>query len=138
MKKIFGVGSWTWCPDHYYGGSHPCPWPDCRQGIEGEAFEEVIWHGKPGRVVPRVSLTNYLKEQRYRWGYEVGCNKEMSMPAFMGVRNLVHAEAMRRSPEIQQNLVLYHYTSLETLTKVLESNELWLTDVRFLNDHTEP
>ena len=136
MKKIFG-GSWNWCSDHYFGGVHPCPWPDCENGIEGDAFEEVFWHDKPGRIIARVALTNCLKEQRYRWGYEVAWEKEQSLPAFMEVGNLVRAEAMRKFPKLPQPMILYHYTSLATLTNILHSNEFWLTDVRFLNDHTE-
>ena len=32
---------------------------------------------------------------------------------------------------------LYHYTSLENFVNILNSNELWMTEVRFLNDNSE-
>ena len=32
---------------------------------------------------------------------------------------------------------LYHYTSFENFTNIINSNELWMTDIRFLNDSSE-
>ena len=31
----------------------------------------------------------------------------------------------------------YHYTSFETCYKILESNDIWMSDIHYLNDTTE-
>lgn len=37
----------------------------------------------------------------------------------------------------QKNEYLYHYTSIENLKNIIESNELWFTNIEYLNDSSE-
>ncbi len=34
-------------------------------------------------------------------------------------------------------MLLWHYTNLSSLLGIIESKELWATDLRYLNDRTE-
>ena len=39
--------------------------------------------------------------------------------------------------DIREPEIVYHYTSLDTMMKIIESRQLWATSIKFLNDTTE-
>ncbi|WP_260738162.1 DUF2971 domain-containing protein [Tunturiibacter lichenicola] len=40
-------------------------------------------------------------------------------------------------PEVQMPAVVYHYTSMDTMMKIVESRSLWCTAISYLNDSSE-
>ena len=40
-------------------------------------------------------------------------------------------------PNLELPEVVYHYTSVETLMKIVESSSIWATSTRYLNDISE-
>lgn len=40
-------------------------------------------------------------------------------------------------PEINDETIVYHYTKADSLTNIIQANELWLTQIQFMNDVLE-
>lgn len=119
---------YKYCRTHYSGGVLPCAWPDCELGHKGQSLtEHWIPDGEPLKY-SRESFLGSDGSPRYFWLPE-------HLPYSMQVGNLVRGELFRLArPAIG---TIYHYTTLEALFGIVESEDLWMTDYSFLNDASE-
>lgn len=120
------------CKTHFAGGSAPwmmpCPWPSCPHGHAKDTYCHKILPGHPGTNFRRESFTADDGTPRYFWLAD-------KHPYGWAVRQTVSSELYRLARPIPD--VIYHYTSLEGFTGIIESQDFWLTESSFLNDSTE-
>jgi len=100
----------------------PCPWPDCRDGTpdtsihaDNADFDRVHW---------RIDDEHEL----YFW-------HKRNTPYAYDIRRAAIHELL-----ILQGIVpsiIWHYTNIQAFKNLVESNDLWLTDIEYLNDSTE-
>jgi len=115
------------CTKHnnlYIDRSFPCPHPDCLEGLNSNEF------------IIKDSNSIYIRK---RWLDLDGNKKYMwidKMYPFIYIDNIIYDEMLKISNS-ERHTSIYHYTSLDTLYKILESNELWLTEWKCTNDKME-
>lgn len=118
------------CDLHFSGDVNtPCAWPDCTNGTTEDRYEQAAGAGVSR--LQRVQLAAYSGEPRYFWR-AVGA----------GWWSIANAVQLRELGLIQQPIAplpqrIYHYTSAPAFKLIVESQELWLSDYRFLNDSSE-
>jgi hypothetical protein len=117
------------CEEHRHRGHLPCPWPDCPEGTQHKEIFSVMSVGHETPFIRREwhALNGSL---RYAWNRTDGT-------AYWDVIPLVRAELERAIPEAEATSPVFHYTTVEGLVGIVESDDLWLTDYEFLNDATE-
>jgi hypothetical protein len=110
----------------------PCPWPDCPQGVKGENFKlDPIFKGGKSKTFSRHQWKSPIKGAYYTW-------KEDSFPHWLSAAKTLWNEARRLDLVKKQNVqTIYHYTSLDALLGIVESQSVWLTDYSYLNDKRE-
>ncbi len=123
----------TWCPEH----NEPdhircCPFPGCVRGAGADQI--IVRH-------PHLDDTQY---QRAEWTLPDGVStytwEEPGDMWVLRIKQLFWREAIRLriiAPFPEMAPVLYHYTSLQGLMGIINSNEVWLTDYGYLNDTSE-
>jgi len=133
MQTIpFKVFPDTICAQHGIKDVLPCPWPDCPNGIADESFQ----------------IESFLKEEsaqiyhRYRWESPIGGTyytwKNEDLPHWFSAAKTLWNEARRlglvREKSVQ---TIYHYTSVDALVGIVETQSVWLSDYSYLNDKRE-
>lgn len=58
------------------------------------------------------------------------------MPVLLNVSNIIRQDLFRRS-DWMRPAAIYHYTTTEAFFRIVESQELWLSDYAYLNDASE-
>lgn len=118
---------------HHHFGELPCPWPDCPNGIKDDCFLGVT-PGLPGHEEKKYIRKSWKAldgSARFSWD-------DTTFFSFLGLNKLIREENIRcLGPDPQSPEVVYHYTSVEALSKIISSNELWLTDYAYMNDSSE-
>lgn len=120
------------CAEHGIQDSFPCPWPGCKNGITEDRFELQQWVEKEQNdIYCRVQWQSPLKGLYYSWERE-------NWPHWFSVRRTFWNEVRRLRLVPDEKLdVFYHYTSMEALVSIIESDAIWLSDYSYLNDKTE-
>jgi hypothetical protein len=113
------------CERHFYGGALPCPWPNCENGtatgeldINGHAF--------------RARRFEDAGEGVYAWIVD-GRSAEDRISALVR-GTLARIQLMPLSYGTEK---MYHFSSVSGCLGILNSDELWLTDFRELEDKRE-
>ena len=75
-------------------------------------------------------LDSYDARRRYFW-------RLVDSPWWEAHAQLWNYERSRVHRPLFLNKYVYHYTTLDALQKIVESQELWLTDYAYLNDSSE-
>lgn len=121
------------CQIHHHLGDLPCPWPGCPNGIADDCFLGVfpdIPADKKKKYI-RKAWQSFDGSARYSWD-------DTTLFSFFGLNKLIREENLRcMGPDPQFPGIVYHYTSIEGLFKIISSNELWLTDYEYMNDSSE-
>lgn len=116
----------TSCFTHLYSGVLPCAWPGCEQGLSSDELTIA------GKRFSRQKFDGLEGEQLYAWLTE---NRTAAFDVPRLVRQFV---ARLHDIEVEGgDSLFYHYTSVESLEAILDSDELWLSDYRSLNDTSE-
>lgn len=123
--------TFTECNEHGYRGAMPCPWPLCKKGVKTKSIDTTfpLLKRDEALIYHRHSCKNYFGEDRYYWD-------STDNPGDWNANALTFNEIQRVNGHPKSHVV-YHYTTLEGLYKILESNELWMTDYTYLNDAKE-
>jgi hypothetical protein len=120
------------CKEHSIHHVFPCPWPDCRNGVEGDQFELVDTLPRDkSEIYTRQKWISPTGEVYYSW------NKE-DHPEWFSVDKTIWNELHRL--KILKNDIpdaIYHYTSLEGFKGIIDSDTIWLSDYSYLNDSNE-
>jgi len=128
------------CKEHtdiYIQHYLPCPYPNCKSGLLSSEF---IDKGSPMNLNGKIIYQNeniYIRESwkgldgevKYIW-----IKKKRFTPYC--IRNIIYNEIFKIVNNKSSDLI-YHYTNREALSKILESNEIWLTDWKDTNDKEE-
>lgn len=133
MKAIhFKLFSDLVCAEHGIQDSFPCPWPGCKNGLVEDRFELKQWgESEKNPIYYRVHWESPLRGLYYSWERE-------DWPHWFSVRRTFWNEVRRLGLAPEQKLdVFYHYTSMDALVSIIESDSIWLSDYSYLNDKTE-
>ncbi|QOY55704.1 DUF2971 domain-containing protein [Candidatus Sulfurimonas marisnigri] len=128
INSYFGFNK---CKEHkniYISDQLPCPHPNCKHGLQSETF---IDNGIPYSnkiIYIRKSWKGFNGENKYIWIRE----DEL----IIYISNIIYDEVFQIIKGKSSDSI-YHYTTLDTLNKILESNELWLTEWKCTNDKVE-
>jgi hypothetical protein len=119
------------CTEHMNGGGDlPCPWPDCEHGTKLDRIERESYGTSRTFVSMRERLDSHDGRPRYFWRLEdLGWWGIATQ-----IRNLEIARAER---PIHTSQYVYHYTTLDAFQKIIDSQQLWLSDYAYLNDSSE-
>jgi hypothetical protein len=117
------------CEEHRHRGHLPCPWPHCPEGTKHKEIFSVMSVGHETLFIRR-EWRALDGSPRYAWD-------KRESTAFWDVTPLVRAELERTTPKVAMASTVFHYTNVEGLVGIIESDDLWLTDYEFLNDATE-
>ena len=133
MKIVpFNMVQQSICETHGVWGATPCPWPDCPQGMQEPQFRmHTIMDGKPHTVFTRREWLSPLGGSYYTWDSD-------EVPNWFSTSSTYWNEARRL--KLANNIfpeTIYHYTSLDGLVGIVESQSLWLSDYSYLNDTRE-
>lgn len=120
------------CAAHGVNDTFPCPWPGCENGLSEDRFELKLWvESKKNHVYRRCRWQSPLEGEYFSWEQE-------DWPHWFSVRKTFWNEVRRLKLIPENNLdVFYHYTSMEALVGIVESDSIWLSDYSYLNDKTE-
>jgi len=119
------------CDEHSIFDMLPCPWPDCVNGCSEDQFELIDDSIDRSETYTRREWHSPLGGHYYSWDGE-------RLPNWFGLENVVWREGRRLGVvDIPKIDVVYHYTSLEGLKGIVESNCIWLSDYSYLNDSKE-
>lgn len=120
------------CAEHGIHDSFPCPWPDCKNGLPDDRFELEHWIGsEKNHIYHRFRWQSPLDGPYFSWGRK-------DWPHWFSVRKTFWNEVRRLGLIPDHSLdVFYHYTSMEALVSIVESDSIWLSDYSYLNDKTE-
>lgn len=136
MKK-FQTPLWSpiECNDHSYIGLLPCPWPNCKKGIAEDTFEAEF---------PGVATSDGTIYRRQQWNPPEGepyytWIDAKGLPAGLGMGCVTDQQALDKGfrKQLAKDDLIYHYTGVEGLKAILDSQEMWLTDYAYLNDSAE-
>jgi hypothetical protein len=121
------------CEYHLHFGVTPCPWPECKHGVEDDEFSLDV---SPSRgMVTRYRRQRWISPDSQPYYSWIGDDWR---PAFLDCVRLVNREMERL--KLRQSVgkdTVYHYTDLNGLKGILDSQAMWLTDYAYLNDSTE-
>jgi hypothetical protein len=109
---------------NYHFGPWPCPWPKCENGVDADVLVDGMTGNKMSRAAWPLSVGEF-----YSW---FSPDAPLTINADRAATWAVEQEIIPHWPE-----VVYHYTDVDALLSIVQSNALWLTDYRFTNDASE-
>jgi hypothetical protein len=120
------------CAEHGIKDVFPCPWPDCPNGLKGENFRvDSIIKGQKSETYSRHQWKSPIKGAYYTWNQD-------GFPHWFSSAKTLWNEARRLDLVQKENVqTIYHYTSVDALVGIVESQSVWLTDYSYLNDKRE-
>lgn len=139
IPKIHSYHGYNECKEHtniYIDRDLPCPYPNCKEGIKSDKFIDkgfpinnsgkIEYHHEETYI--RKSWNDLKGNTTYKWINE---NQPLTY-----IHNIIYDEIYKNFKDKRYETI-YHYTTIDTLYKILESNELWLTEWRCTNDSSE-
>lgn len=118
------------CENHRIFDVFPCPWPGCENGCLEDKFE-LNGQYIDNKIYTRREWVSPSGERYYSWDGD-------KLPNWFSIDKVVWSEARRQKIIIGKIPdIIYHYTTLEGLKGIIESNSIWLSDYSYLNDATE-
>lgn len=120
------------CLEHGVNDSFPCPWPGCKHGLSEDRFElNLRIESDKKQIYRRCRWQSPLEGVYFSWERE-------DWPHWFFIKKTFWNEVRRLKllPEDNANVV-YHYTSMDALVSIVESDSIWLSDYSYLNDKTE-
>lgn len=125
------------CDEHKHIGSLPCPWEGCKKGIFEDEFIDTTFENFEikQKWTPHYKRRKWASldgEERYSWD-------EQSFPALLRANNLLREENLRTGLEETDysHHQIYHYTNIQGLLGIINSEALWMTDFQYMNDLQE-
>ena len=131
------------CRQHISGGwGLPCAWPDCPNGIPDNDIEwerlPVLdvspkppgWRDLGPDIDTRVRLDSFEGRERYFW-------KKRPFPWSLLGAQIRNHEVNRVHRPLYTSRRVYHYTTLDVLYRIVESQDFFLSDYAYLNDSSE-
>ncbi len=119
------------CENHGIFDVFPCPWPGCENGCLEDKFELICQYSEKNETYTRRNWESPSGEEYYSWDGD-------KLPNWFSIDKVVWNEARRQKIISEKNPdIIYHYTTLEGLKGIIESNSIWLSDYSYLNDATE-
>jgi Protein of unknown function (DUF2971) len=117
------------CEEHLSGGyDMPCAWVDCANGVRADSFERKTAAGPV--TLARVRVDAYDSTARYFW--------KAPDAAWWTIMHDLHT---RELAVLLKRLAItgraYHYTSVASFKEIVVTQELRLSDYRYLNDSSE-
>ena len=120
------------CHEHGIIDTLPCPWPECRNGVEEDQFQVLsLMEGEPPDIFTRRRWLATSGIPYFSWDNN-------RFPNWFSAPNTFWSEARRnhlartKTPDL-----IYHYTSLDGFVGIVESGTIWLSDYAYLNDTRE-
>jgi hypothetical protein len=140
IPKIHSYLDYNKCKEHtniYIDRTLPCPYPSCKEGIKSYEFIDKGFPINNNGKIEYPHEQTYIRKSwndlegniRYIW---VNKNK----PFGYNIHNIIYDEIYRILGNRKYETI-YHYTKIDTLYKILESNELRLTEWKCTNDRDE-
>jgi len=120
------------CKVHHHIGELPCPWPSCEKGVEAETIIGMYPIGlKKEHRFERKQWQSLDGENRFSW-------IDFSFPIHPMASKIIEEE-IRRSlrPDPPFPNPIYHYTNIQGLYGIINSQEFWFTDYSYMNDSRE-
>lgn len=139
ILKINSYYGYNKCQEHkdiYISNQLPCPYPDCINGIVSDKF---IDKGFPTNNNEKIEYNFSSKYLRKNWNGINGNRKYIWIKddePLLFNPNIIYDEVFKLIQN-KSSEKIYHYTSMDVLYKILESNELWLTEWKCTNDKVE-
>jgi hypothetical protein len=140
LPKIQSYPNYSKCHEHkgiYIRRDLPCPYPNCEHGVSSDSFIDT---GFP--IITQDNTIEYPYSSTYirkEWKGLNGTTKyiwNIEEDIYPSIRNIIFDEVYKKIKKITSNEI-YHYTKLDTLYKILESNGLRLTEYNYTNDPVE-
>jgi len=126
------------CEEHKHIGNLPCPWENCKKGIPENEFLDITHKGFGENAQ---GFTTHYKRRKWTSldGYERFTWDSQNTPAIYRADTILREENLRTgTQEVDySNHTIYHYTSMQGLHGIINSNSLWLTDFQYMNDSQE-
>ena len=119
------------CKEHtniYINRQLPCPYPNCEYGVNSNKITKKSILNDRKTIYIRKSFNGIEGNERFIWIRED--------EYFIKLSEIIDDEVFHYF-QYKENINIYHYTNLNTLFKILESNELWLTEWMCTNDKVE-
>ena len=138
MKELYCCPAYNKCKKHkdsYINRSLPCPYPNCEYGIKEDSFIESMPTFKDNKLTKQYNHIYNRKEFKgidgsikYIWLRE--------KDSYPSISNIVFNEIgiVNNCGKVES---IYHYTTIENLYSILNSNELWLTEYISTKDSLE-
>lgn len=119
------------CSEHSHRGGMPCPWLKCNNGIEENEFIDSTFEtiGTPPHYIRKKWLYPDGSE-RYSW-------YDKSRPSIFTIYRILSEDSLNIDFGSKTNNIVYHYTNIQGLEGILNSNSLWMTDFKYMNDYRE-
>ena len=120
------------CKQHGIIDVFPCPWPGCPNGIAENCFQvESFSDGEHSNIYRRHCWKSPIEGKYYNWELE-------GHPHWFSAAKTFWNEARRLNlVSRMDSRVIYHYTNVEALVGIIESQAIWLSDYSYLNDKRE-
>lgn len=119
------------CKEHtniYINRQLPCPYPTCEHGVNSNKITKKSILNDRKTIYIRKSFNGIKGNKKFIWIRED--------EYFIKPSEIIDDEIFHYF-QYKENIDIYHYTNLDTLFKILESNELWLTEWMCTNDKLE-
>lgn len=113
-----------YCSVHstFLQGDLPCAWPDCKEGSPDPVVElEEIRYTRESWKIDDAHEAYFWHKAGLPYAYHLRSAAIHELKVLQGIS----------SP------LVWHYTDMSSFKNIVETNELWLTDIEYLNDTTE-
>ena len=127
------------CKEHQNIYTHfylPCPHPNCPNGLDSDKFIDKGFPVNNNEKIEYNFSSTYIRKD---WDGINGDKKYIWIQEdepFLFNSNIIYDEVFK-FVQNKSSESIYHYTSIDTLYKILESNELRLTEWKCTNDKKE-
>ena len=120
------------CEEHGIYDTLPCPWPDCKHGIDDECFQAQMYvQDERPTTYKRRQWRSPMDGNYYTWEGD-------NLPNWFTVPKTFWNEIRRlRLGTTSAPPLIFHYTSLEGFVGIVQNRSLWLSDYSYLNDKHE-
>ncbi|MGD9971333.1 MAG: DUF2971 domain-containing protein [Sulfuricurvum sp.] len=125
------------CDEHKHIGNLPCPWPKCKNGILEDEFIDSTLKGSKeikGQIMhyKRCKWESLDGQERFSWDNQ-------NFPTYYFADKILREENLRTGLEETDysNYQVYHYTNIQGLQGIIDSEALWMTDFQYMNDSQE-
>lgn len=114
----------------------PCPYPNCINGIDTDTFIDKCFPINNNQKIEFYFSSTYIRKE---WNGINGDKKYIWLKddePLLFKSNIIYDEVFKYVQN-KASKSIYHYTPIENLYMILESNELWLTEWKCTNDSLE-